>query len=93
VGQFFIDYTDGRVATRDQLAEAGVVDGEVAELPPRPWHPIGPSDASTMWYVVMRKHARGVFLGDLCTRHSGRQADLERQGWEEVPVDEIGVGT
>jgi hypothetical protein len=90
VGQFFIDYEAGRVATRDQLAEAGVV-GSDAELPPRPWHPVGPSDASTMWYAVMRKRRSGVFIGTMCVRHTPRQAELEEQGWEEVPITEIGV--
>ena len=91
MGQFFIHYEDGRVATRDQLAEAGVVESE-RDQPPRPWHPIGPSDATTMWYAVMRKRTRGVYIGALCVRHTGRQAELERDGWEEVLVEEIGVG-
>ena len=80
------------MATRTQLAEAGLVD-EVSEDPLEPWFRIqGPSDASTMWYVVMRKRERGVYIGTLCIRHTGRQALLEGQGWEEVPVEEIGVG-
>ncbi|MDQ3935344.1 MAG: hypothetical protein M3340_12030 [Actinomycetota bacterium] len=91
MGQFFINYEDGRVATRYQLAEAGVVESE-RDQPPRPWHPIGPSDATTMWYAVMRKRTRGVFLGTLCIRHAGQRAQLERQGWEEVPVADIGAG-
>lgn len=77
------------MATRGQLVEAGIAprDGD----PPRPWHPIqGPSDASTMWYSVLRKRVRGVFIGTLCIRHTGRQASLEADGWEEVPVAEIG---
>ena len=79
------------MATHWQLREAGFVDE--TEKPVAPWHPIsGPSDASTMWYVVMRKRLRGVFIGTLCFRHTGRQASLEEQGWEEVPVDRIGVG-
>jgi hypothetical protein len=87
---FFIDYESGRVATRRQLTEAGIA-GE-NDPPPRPWHPIqGPSDASTMWYAVMRKRMRGVFIGTLCIRHTGRQASLEEDGWEEVPVAEIGA--
>jgi hypothetical protein len=90
VGAFFIDVEDGRVATRQQLADAGVVSAD-DEQPPRPWHRIqGPSDASTMWYAVMRKRTRGVFIGTLCIRHTGRQATLEEQGWEEIPVAEIG---
>ena len=34
--------------------EAGLADDD--ETPVKPWHPIqGPSDASTMWYAVLRK--------------------------------------
>ena len=88
---FFVNTRDGRVATRRQLVEAGLADA--AERPAPPWHPIqGPSDASTMWYVVLRKLERGVFIGTLCVRHTGRQASLERAGWREVPVAEIGAG-
>jgi hypothetical protein len=89
---FFIDYEDGRVATRTQLAEAGLVD-ETTDVPVAPWHRIqGPSDASTMWYSVLRKRTRGIFIGMLCIRHTGRQASLEEQGWEEVPIDQIAPG-
>jgi hypothetical protein len=85
---FFVNTDDGRVATRNQLSEIGVVD-ELGN-PPRPWHRIqGPSDASTLWYAVLRKRERGVFIGILCIRHSERQASLERNGWEEVPVEAI----
>jgi hypothetical protein len=85
---FFIDVQDGRVATRRQLIEAEMVDDKSQPLPP--WHPIkGPDDASTMWYAVLRKRTRGIFIGTLCIRHTGRQASLERQGWEEVPVEAI----
>jgi hypothetical protein len=89
VGAFFIDVQTGQVATRRQLEDAGVVRGD--DPPPPPWHPIqGPSDASTMWYAVLRKRTKGVFIGTLCIRHTGRQASLEEQGWEEVTVAEIG---
>jgi hypothetical protein len=88
VDVFFIDYESGRVATRRQLAGAGLVDD--SDVPVAPWHPIqGPSDASTMWYAVMRKRTRGIFIGMLCIRHTGRQASLEEQGWEEVPIEGI----
>jgi hypothetical protein len=90
VGVFFVNTEDGRVATRNQLAEAELVDEY--DKPVRPWHPIqGPSDASTMWYAVLRKRERGVFIGTLSLRHTGRQASLEARGWEEIPVAEIGV--
>ena len=78
------------MATRTQLAEAGLVDER--EKPRRPWHQIqGPSDASTMWYAVLRKRERGVFIGTLCFRHTGRQTLLEERGWEEVAVEDIGA--
>src|SRR4051794_18850313 len=90
MGSFFIDVQDGRVATARQLAEAGLVDD--ADAPVEPWHPIqGPRDASTMWYAVMRKRTRGIFIGTLCIRHTGRQASLAEEGWEEVAVSEIRV--
>ena len=86
---FFVNTQDGRVATRSQLADAGEVDAH--DEPRPPWHAIqGPRDASTMWYAVLRKRERGVFIGTLCFRHTGRQASLEAHGWQEVPVDEIG---
>jgi hypothetical protein len=44
-----------------------------------------------MWYAVLRKRMKGVFIGTLCIRHTPRQASLEDQGWEEVPVGDIGV--
>lgn len=78
------------MATRAQLVEAGVVGPD--DRPALPWHAIrGPSDASTMWYAVLRKRERGVFIGTLTIRHVGRQASLEAAGWEEVPVGQIGV--
>ena len=87
---FWVNYEDGRVATRDQLAEAGLVDDD--DRPVKPWHRIdGPSDASTMWYAVLTKRERGVFIGTLCIRQPERQASLEAAGWREVPVEEIGV--
>jgi hypothetical protein len=90
VSGFFINTQDGRVATRRQLAEADLVDEDVN--PVKPWHPIqGPSEASTMWYAVLRKRMRGVFIGMLCIRHIDRQASMEADGWAEVPVDAIGV--
>lgn len=89
VGRFYVHTGDGRVATRRQLEEAGLTDD--AGEPVEPWFRIqGPSDASTMWYSVLRKRERGVFLGTLCIRHTGRTNDLEAKGWEEVPIEEIG---
>jgi hypothetical protein len=88
VASFFIDTATGQVATLRQLVEAGVTDP--AEQPPRPWHPIqGTRDASTMWYAVMRKRERGVFIGTLVLRHTSHHASLLQGGWQEVDVDEI----
>ena len=76
------------MATRTQLAEAGLVDS--LEQPERPWHRIqGPSDASTMWYAVLRKRERGVFIGTLVLRHGDHHASLLQRGWQEVPHSEI----
>jgi hypothetical protein len=88
VGLFFIDTGTGQVATQRQLVEAGVAgpDG----LPPRPWHRIqGSGDASTLWFAVLRRRERGVFIGTLVLRHSDHHALLLGRGWEEVGVDEI----
>ena len=90
MGVFFIDVQNGNVATQRQLIEAGVARED--EVPPAPWHRIdGPSDASTMWYAVMRKRLRGVFIGMLCIRHTDRHASLAEDGWDEVPVPDIGI--
>jgi hypothetical protein len=87
---FFIDIDTGQVATRRQLIEAGIA--SEGDPPPRPWLAIqGPSDASTMWYAVLRKRTRGVYIGTLCIRHGGHHASLLHDGWQEVPVEEIGT--
>lgn len=85
---FFIDTQTGKVATRRQLVEAGLADE--SERPVAPWFPIrGDSDASTLWFAVMRKKERGVYIGTLSIRHGDWHASLLAKGWEEVPVDEI----
>jgi hypothetical protein len=89
VAVFFIDTTSGRVATQRQLVDAGIAaqDGSVDP----PWHRIqGTGDASTMWYAVMRKQTRGVYIGALVLRHGGQHTSLLEEGWAEVPVQEIG---
>ena len=64
------------------------------DLPPRPWLRIqGTGDATTMWYAVMRKRERGIFIGTLVFRHSPHHGLLLESGWEEIPVPEIGVGS
>jgi hypothetical protein len=89
VAAFFIDTSTGQVATLAQLVQAGVTPSD--EAPPRPWHPVrGDRDASTLWYAVMRKQVKGVFIGTLCIRHSDHHASLLQQGWHEVPAAEIG---
>lgn len=91
MGVFFIDTAQGTVATARQLTEAGI--GTPADGPPRPWLRIqGTGDATTLWYAVMRKRERGVFIGTLVIRHSPHHALLLESDWEEIPVPEIGVG-
>jgi hypothetical protein len=88
LGLFFIDTDTGQVATHRQLIAAGIV--TPAALPPRPWHRVqGSGDASTMWYAVLRKREKGVFIGTLVLRHRDHHALLLQRGWEEVPVEEI----
>jgi hypothetical protein len=89
VAVFFIDTTSGRVATQRQLVDAGIA-AEDGSVDP-PWHRIqGTGDASTMWYAVMRKRTRGVYIGALVLRHGGQHTSLLEEGWAEVPVQEIG---
>jgi hypothetical protein len=88
VASFFIDTSTGQVATQRQLVEAGAVRSD--QQPGPPWHRVqGTRDASTMWYAVMRKRERGVYIGTLVLRHGDHHASLLEQGWEEVPVGEI----
>ena len=78
------------VATMRQLVEAGVTDGTAP--PPRPWLRIqGTNDASTMWYAVLRRRERGIYLGALALRHQDHWRKLLDEGWEEVPIDQIGA--
>jgi hypothetical protein len=87
---FFIDTDTGQVATQRQLIEARIADG--IDPPPRPWYRIqGTGDATTMWYAVLRKRERGVFIGTLVLRHTDHHASLLQGGWQEVEVAEIGV--
>ena len=87
---FFINVDTGAVATHRQLMEGG--EAPMDKPPELPWHQVqGTQDASTAVYAVMRKRTRGVFIGTLCIRHTERQASLAAEGWDEVPVPEIGV--
>jgi len=91
MASFFIDTSTGQVATQRQLVEAGIVAPD--EQPALPWHRIqGTRDASTMWYAVMRKQERGVFIGTLVLRHGDHHALLLDSSWDEVPVGEISAG-
>ncbi len=85
---FFIDTDTGQVATQRQLREAGIAPDD--GIPPRPWLRVqGTGDASTMWYAVLRKRERGVYIGTLVLRHQDHHASLLQRGWEEVAVEEI----
>jgi len=91
MASFFIDTSTGQIATQRQLVEAGVVRPD--EQPQLPWHRIqGTRDASTMWYAVLRKREKGVYIGTLVLRHGDHHALLLDSGWEEVPVGEISAG-
>jgi hypothetical protein len=88
VGVFFIDTGTGQVATQHQLVEAAIA--PPSGVAPRPWLRIqGSSDASTMWYAVLRKREKGIFIGTLAIRHGGHHASLLQLGWEEVAPEEI----
>jgi hypothetical protein len=88
---FFIDTSTGQIATNRQLVEAGVVAPD--EQPRLPWHRIqGSRDATTMWFAVMRKREKGVYIGTLVLRHGEHHASLLEAGWEEVPVGDISAG-
>ena len=87
---FFIDTSTGQVATLRQLVAAGITPED--RLPGPPWHPVrGDRDASMLWYAVMRKQIKGVYIGTLVLRHTSHHASLLEGGWEEVAVDEIAV--
>lgn len=88
MGTFFIDTDSGRVATRRQLTTAGLADDRTE--PPRPWFPIRASiDSSTLWFAVLRKQERGIWIGTLAFRHGDHHSSLLARGWEEVSVQEI----
>jgi len=44
-----------------------------------------------MWYAVLRKETRGVFIGRVVLRHGGQYASLLRRGWTEVAPAEVGA--
>lgn len=44
-----------------------------------------------LWYAVMRKETRGIFIGSLVIRHSDHHASLLKDGWQEISAAEVGV--
>jgi len=91
VGAFYIHTDNGQFATHQQLRDAGMVDPVDLE-PARPWFRVkAPIDANTMWYAVMRKREKGIYLGTLTFRHCDHHSLLLERGWEEIPVDQIGA--
>ena len=60
------------------------------EEPKAPWFKIkGTDDAITMWYAVMRKQVKHVYIGALCLRHSAHHDLLVQRGYQEVDVEEM----
>jgi hypothetical protein len=45
-----------------------------------------------MWYAVLRKRERGIFIGALSIRHSDHHASLLQSGWDEVSLEELRRG-
>jgi hypothetical protein len=89
MGMFYIDTREGHFATHEQLREHDLLD--VSGRPQRPWHRIqAGSDASTLWYALMRKHTRGIWLGALVMRSSDHYGKLLGEGWGEVPPERTG---
>src|SRR4051794_10757978 len=90
MGMFYIDTSSGDFATHEQLREHDLLDRDSHPVPP--WHRIqATSDASTLWYSLMRKHTRGIWLGALVMRSADHYRKLLGEGWEEVPPQLTGV--
>jgi hypothetical protein len=90
MGMFYIDTGSGDFATHEQLREHGLLnrDGRAT----LPWHRIqATSDASTLWYALMRKPTRGIWLGALVMRSADHYRKLLNEGWEEVPPERVGA--
>jgi hypothetical protein len=89
MGMFYIDTSSGDFATHEQLRTNGLLDRESRATPP--WHRIqATSDASTLWYALMRKQTRGIWLGALVMRSADHYSKLQREGWEEYPPERVG---
>ena len=90
MGPFYIDTSSGEFATHDQLRTHDLLDRDGNPQPP--WHRVqATSDASTLWYAVLRKPTRGIWLGALSMRSADHYRKLLAEGWEEVPPERIGA--
>jgi hypothetical protein len=90
MGIFYIDTGSGDFATHTQLHAHGLLDRDGHSQPP--WHRIqATSDASTLWYALLRKRSHGIWLGALAMRSADHYAKLLAEGWEEVPPERTGV--
>jgi hypothetical protein len=90
MGMFYIDTSSGDFATHNQLREHELLDRDGRAL--KPWHRIqATSDATTLWYALMRKRTRGIWLGALVMRGNDHHAKLLAEGWEEVPPERTGA--
>jgi hypothetical protein len=86
---FYIDTSSGEFATHSQLDAHGLLDERSRARPP--WHRIqATSDASTLWYALLRKRTHGIWLGALAMRSADHYAKLLSEGWEEVPPEQTG---
>jgi hypothetical protein len=90
MGMFYIDTGSGEFATHSQLHADGVLDQDGHARPP--WHRIqATSDASTLWYALMRKRSHGIWLGTLTMRGGDHHTKLLADGWEDVPPERTGA--
>jgi hypothetical protein len=90
MGMFYIDIESGSFATHEQLRQHELLDADGRGQPP--WHRIqSTSDASTLWYALMRKRSHGIWLGALVMRSADHYTKLLGEGWEEVPPEQTGT--
>lgn len=90
MGIFYIDTASGEFATHDQLRQHEMLDQDGRARPP--WHKIqATSDATTLWYALLRKRSHGIWLGTLVMRSSDHYGRLLGDGWEEVPPELTGA--
>ena len=86
---FWVNYEDGRVATRDQLAAAGLVDDDDQPVTPLASDPGPERRVDDVVRGADEAGTRRVHRHPVHSTHR-RQASLEEAGWREVPIDEIG---